>query len=69
MKKVLVVYKRSFLETHKRNRKVLGRLVPETRERFLRADIENRRTIANIHTYLKKKKNREQPARSPVESE
>ncbi len=56
MKKVLVVYKRSFLETHKRNRKVLGRLVPETRERFLRADIENRRTIANIHAYLKKKK-------------
>ena len=56
MKKVLVVYKRSFLETHKRNRKVLGRLVPETRERVLRADIENRRTIANIHAYLKKKK-------------
>ena len=56
MKKVLVVYKRSFLETHKRNRKVLKNLVPETRTRFLRADIENRRTISDIHAYLRKTK-------------
>jgi NAD+ kinase len=56
MKKVLVVYKRSFLEAHKRDRKVLGSLVPETRARFLRADIENRRTIADIHAWLEKSK-------------
>jgi len=55
MRQVLVVYKKSFLETHRQDRRVLGRLDSAARARYLRADIENRQTILDVFTYLSKK--------------
>lgn len=53
---VLVVYKKSFLESHRQDRKVLGRLEPAARARYLRADIENRQTILDVFTHLSKRR-------------
>ena len=47
--RVLIVYKRSFLESHGGDRKGLAQLSPEDRERFLQADAENRRSLGRHH--------------------
>ncbi len=52
MNQILVVYKKSFLETHRQDRKTLGHLDPAARARYLQADAENRQTILDVFTYL-----------------
>jgi NAD+ kinase len=56
MTQILVVYKRSFLESHRQDRKTLSRLDPSSRSRYIRADIENRQTILDVFNYLSKKR-------------
>ncbi|MBI3857433.1 MAG: hypothetical protein HY293_17235, partial [Planctomycetes bacterium] len=50
--KVLIVYKKSFLESHAGDRKGLAHLDPADRDRLLRADVENRRSLGDVTAHL-----------------
>ena len=52
--RVLVVYKKSFLESHAADRRVIAQLEPRDRSRLLRADLENRRALADVTAHLEK---------------
>ncbi len=52
--RVLVVYKRSFLEAHAADRRALSRLGPERRALLRRADLENRRALDALASFLSK---------------
>jgi NAD+ kinase len=52
--RVLVVYKKSFLESHAADRRVIAQLEPRDRARLLRADLENRRALADVTAHLEK---------------
>lgn len=52
--RVLVVYKRSFLETHRRDRGLLRRIAPADLARLRRADLENRETLRDVLAFLRK---------------
>jgi NAD+ kinase len=54
--KVLIVYKKSFLETHVGDRKGLGQLDPADRERLVRADAENRRALGEVTAHLARRR-------------
>ena len=49
--KILIVYKKSFLESHGAE-KGLGQLDPADRERLIRADQENRRALGDLTAHL-----------------
>jgi NAD+ kinase len=51
--RVLVVFKKSFLETRGGDRRVLAALRPADRARFLKADVENRRTLKEVVDHLR----------------
>lgn len=50
--KVLIVYKKSFLESHGNDPKGLGQLPPADRDRLVRADAENRRALGDLTAHL-----------------
>jgi NAD+ kinase len=50
--RVLIVYKKSFLESHAGDRKGLALLDPADRDRLLRADVENRRSLGDVTAHL-----------------
>lgn len=50
--RVLVVYKKSFLEAHGADRRVMAHLGAVDRARLRRSDAENRRTIADVTAFL-----------------
>ncbi|HYF00623.1 MAG TPA: hypothetical protein VEJ18_17005, partial [Planctomycetota bacterium] len=50
--RVLVVYKKSFLETHGAPARRLGRRDPAYRDRLVRSDLENRRTLDDVIAWL-----------------
>ena len=50
--RVLIVYKKSFLESHGGDRKVVSQLEPRDRARLIRADIENRRALGDVTGHL-----------------
>ena len=50
--KVLIVYKKSFLESHGGDAKGLAQLDPADRERLLKADQENRRALGELTAHL-----------------
>ena len=50
--RVLVVYKRSFLESHKGDRALWRRLTPAERRRFQHADTENRAALDDVMDVL-----------------
>ncbi len=56
MTQILVVYKKSFLESHRQDKRTLARLDPSARARYMRADIENRQTILDVFTHLSKRR-------------
>jgi NAD+ kinase len=55
MKRVLVVYKKSFLESHAADRTLLGRLPARQRVRYVRSDGANRATIQAVVEFLRHK--------------
>jgi len=52
--RVLVIYKRSFLEAHAAERRAIGRLSPARRARLREADLENRRALDALIGRLEK---------------
>jgi NAD+ kinase len=52
--RVLVVYKKSFLESHGTEKRTLAHLEPSDRARLVRADIENRRALRDVVSHLVK---------------
>lgn len=50
--KVLIVYKKSFLESHGGDKKALAHLDPADRDRLIRADLENRRALGDLTAHL-----------------
>jgi NAD+ kinase len=56
MRRVLVVYKKSFLESHAGDRTLLKRLSPADRRRYLRADVENRTSIQDVVDFLERQR-------------
>ena len=50
--RVLIVYKKSFLESHGGDRRVVAQLEPADRARLTRADIENRRALGDVTGHL-----------------
>src|SRR4029077_389834 len=50
--KVLIVYKKSFLESHAADQKGLGLLPPADRDRLIRSDAENRRALGELTAHL-----------------
>ncbi len=50
--RVLIVYKKSFLESHGGDRRVVSQLEPADRARLIRADIENRRALGDVTGHL-----------------
>jgi NAD+ kinase len=52
--RVLVVYKKSFLESHGGDVRMLANLEPADRARLIRADIENRRALRDVVSHLVK---------------
>ncbi len=54
--RILVVYKKSFLEQHREDRDTLRRLPAQERSRVIRADIENRHAIHDVYTFLTKRR-------------
>lgn len=50
--KLLIVYKKSFLESHGADAKGLAQLDPADRDRLLRADQENRRALGDLTAHL-----------------
>lgn len=55
MSRILLVYKRSFLERHREDRHVLKRLEPGERGRLLRADVEIRRTLSVVREEIQRR--------------
>lgn len=53
--RVLVVYKKSFLESHQEDRELLERIPRAQRSRVIRTDIENRQSIHDVFTFLSRK--------------
>lgn len=53
--KVLLVYKRSFLESHGGDRRIIAQLDPRSRTRLLRADVENRKARADVTAFLERR--------------
>jgi NAD+ kinase len=53
--RVLVVFKKSFLEAHGGNQKMLAQLEPPDRARLIRADIENRRALGDLTAHLSRR--------------
>lgn len=54
--KVLIVYKKSFLETHAGDRKGMAHLDPADRDRLVRADAENRRALGDVTAHLARRR-------------
>lgn len=52
--RVLVVYKKSFLESHGAERRTVANLDPADRARLVRADLENRRALRDVVSHLVK---------------
>ena len=50
--KVLIVYKKSFLESHAGDPKGISQLEPADRDRLIRADAENRRALGEVTAHL-----------------
>jgi NAD+ kinase len=50
--KVLIVYKKSFLESHAGDQKGIAHLDPADRDRLIRADVENRRSLGDLTAHL-----------------
>ena len=50
--RVLIVYKKSFLESHGGERKGLAQLDAADRDRLIRADAENRRALGDVTAHL-----------------
>lgn len=50
--KVLIVYKKSFLESHAGDPKGIAHLDPADRDRLIRADAENRRALGELTAHL-----------------
>jgi NAD+ kinase len=50
--KVLIVYKKSFLESHAGDKKGLAHLDPADRDRLIRSDAENRRALGDVTAHL-----------------
>ena len=50
--KVLIVYKKSFLESHSGDQKGIAHLDPADRDRLIRADVENRRSLGDLTAHL-----------------
>jgi len=50
--KVLIVYKKSFLESHAGDPKGISHLDPADRDRLIRADAENRRALGEVTAHL-----------------
>ena len=50
--KVLIVYKKSFLESHAGDPKGISHLEPADRDRLIRADAENRRALGEVTAHL-----------------
>jgi len=50
--KVLIVYKKSFLESHGADRRRIARLEPADRDRLLKSDHENRRALGDLTAHL-----------------
>jgi NAD+ kinase len=50
--KVLIVYKKSFLESHAADTKGLALLAPPDRDRLIRSDAENRRALGELTAHL-----------------
>lgn len=50
--RVLVVYKKSFLESHEADREVVDQLHAPVRAELLRADVENRKALADVTAFL-----------------
>jgi len=50
--KVLIVYKKSFLESHAGDKKGMAHLDPADRDRLIRADVENRRALGDLTAHL-----------------
>jgi NAD+ kinase len=50
--RVLIVYKKSFLESHGGDKRVIAQLEPSDRARLIRADIENRRALGDVTGHL-----------------
>jgi NAD+ kinase len=50
--KVLIVYKKSFLESHAGDPKGIAHLDPPDRDRLIRADAENRRALGEVTAHL-----------------
>jgi NAD+ kinase len=50
--RVLIVYKKSFLESHGGDKRVMAQLEPADRSRFIRSDIENRRALGDVTAHL-----------------
>jgi NAD+ kinase len=51
--KVLVVYKKSFLESHG-DRRTVAHLDAASRARFVKSDVENRRAVADVAAHLER---------------
>ncbi len=56
MKRVLVVYKKSFLESHAADRALLRRVPADQRRRYGRADRDNRAAIEDVVEFLKSRR-------------
>ena len=54
--KVLIVYKKSFVESHAADPKALGHLDAPDRDRLLRADVENRRALGDVTAHLARRR-------------
>jgi NAD+ kinase len=54
MRRVLVVYKKSFLESHAQDRALLRRLPAALRRKYARADEENRAAIRDVVEFLER---------------
>ena len=50
--KILIVYKKSFLETHAGDPNGISHLDPADRDRLIRADAENRRALGEVTAHL-----------------
>lgn len=50
--RVLIVYKKSFLESHGGDKRMISQLDPADRARLIRADIENRRALGDVTGHL-----------------
>ena len=53
--RVLVVTKKSFIESHGAGKKTLGRLDPADRARIIRADHENRKALVEVTSHLRRR--------------